>query len=587
MKKTFLVLLGLFGLFAVGLAGLSWWGGDGAPEVEDGSVLVVDLGGTIREVETEPLVPFFDSGGMPLRHVVAGIDRASRDDRIAGLLIRTGNVSLSFAQTQELRRALMRFRRTERPAVAVAEHLSGSQYYLASACEKVFVVPVGGVGLYGLSASPIFLRGTLDKLDVVPDFIHIGDYKSAAEIFTHTGMSEANRRATDALLDSIFDQMISGIAEGRGMEPTAVRSLVDEGPFEAEQALGAGLVDGLAYSDEWDQLFEFFEGIPEDEVPTVEFADYWGAPLPGEPEPLERTVALIYAVGNIHSGPSNDDAMGDSPSIGSDTLVEQLREARLDEDVEAIVLRIDSGGGSALASDVIWREVDLASDAKPFVVSMGGVAASGGYYIAAAADEIFAEAGTITGSIGVLGGKFNLRGLYDKLGMTRETLTRGRYADLYTEYRSWSDDERKKVRDSMEFVYWTFVDRVSAGRDHDREAVHEVAQGRVWMGREALDLGLVDHLGGLREAIARAKGLIDVEPEDLVKLDIFPRKRDLWERFADGDLFGTMMRSAVETELARQVRGTPLESWLRERTMIEDLSPGDALAVLPLEVEIR
>ncbi len=580
MKKwiVFLVLLGAF--FVAAMVAVVLLAGEEEVEIEPESVLVLELDGGVGEVEGTMPIPFLERPSVTLREVIFALHRAADDERIAGVLLKLGASGLNLAQVQELRAALEDVGSDARPVVAYAELYGNGGYYLASACDRIALLPTGIVDLRGIAVSSLFLRGTLDKLGVEPEFEHVGKYKSAGETFTEKKMSDPARESIDAILDGIFGQLLEGIAAGRGWTVEEARAAVDEGPYEAQQAFESELVDQLVYEDQWAQLFDFLDGVDEQDLPLVDVQDYVRAARPDDEELAEETIALIYGVGSIHSGESESNPLRDDQGIGSATMAAAIRDARLDEEIDALVLRVDSPGGSGIASDVIWREVSLASERMPVIVSMGGVAASGGYYISAPADEIFLDPGTITGSIGVLGGKFNLAGLYEKIGVSHETLRRGRHSDLFSETRPWTVEERERVRRSMEVFYDGFVTKVAAARESDWESIHAVAQGRVWIGTDAHALGLVDHLGGLREAILRTKTLLGIDPEKLVRLRILPEEKPFLERLLSGELFG----SSLELDpLDGLLGGSPL---LRHRRLFESSRPGEPLALMPYSVEL-
>jgi protease-4 len=392
----------------------------------------------------------------------------------------------------------------------------------------------------------------------------VGKYKNAPNQFTERGFTGPHREQMDALLDSVFSQYLEAIAHGRGKTREEAATLVERGPFSAQEALRAGLVDELLYRDEVEARLKTAERVtPGRYVKAARGLGFDG----------RARVALVYAVGEIVPGESQDGPFGGSGFAGSDTVAAALREARQDSAVRAIVLRVDSPGGSGTASDVIWREVRLARKAKPVVVSMGDVAASGGYYIAMGGDAIVAQPGTITGSIGVFGGKFSLRGLYDKLGITRETLTRGRHSDIFSEYRAWDEEERAKIRGLMESFYTEFLRKAAEGRKMSEAEVHAVAQGRVWTGAEAKQHGLVDQLGGLHDALAVAKVRAGIGADEEVALVVLPERKSLLD---------LLLQNRDEDVLAR------LPGELRALLRLgRALQGGSILARLPFDLRIR
>ena len=416
----------------------------------------------------------------------------------------------------------------------------------------------------GLSAEVSFYKGTLDKLGVEAQFEGVGKYKNAPNQFTEAGFTAPHREQMEALVASLFDHYVGAVAEGRGLSPKDVEALIDRGPFHAPEAKEAGLVDELLYRDQ-----------VEDRIPAegrVSPAGYVkagrGFGFDGRPK-----VALVYAVGEIVPGESQSSPFGGGMA-GSDTIIRGLRQAGQDDGVRAIVLRVDSPGGSGTASDAIWREVGLARRKKPVVVSMGDYAASGGYYIAMGADAIVAEPGTITGSIGVFSGKFSLRGLYGKLGVSQETVRRGKNATLFSSWEPWTEEERAKVRGLNVAFYETFVTKAAEGRKKTPQEIDAVAQGRVWTGEEALRVGLVDALGGLDAAVRVARERARIPKGQEVQIVVLPQKKGLLE---------TLMERQDEDVLTRAL-GPGASSFLRWATALGDRGP---IARVPFDLQVR
>ena len=421
------------------------------------------------------------------------------------------------------------YRASGKPIVAFLEYGGTQEYYLASAADKVFLMPGSPLDLVGVASYEMFIRGALDKIDAVPDMLHAGDFKTASNLYTETGFTPEHREMAESLNRDLYEQIIDGIADGRQLGKSDVRRLVDEGPFLPADALEAGLVDGLVYADELKRQDPF------DEVNWSEMADRDYRQISLESVGLNRgrRIALVYAVGTITSGAGGVDLLG-GEVLGSDTLVRAIRAARADDSVRAIVLRIDSPGGSAVASDVIWREVTLATDDKPVIASMSDLGASGGYYIAMGADTIVAQPATLTGSIGVVAGKIATGGTYEKVGITVEPVSNGRFAGIYSPVTPFSDDERAKMQEHIDAIYEQFLTKAAAGRGTTRDAIHEVAQGRVWTGRQAMARGLVDELGGLGRAIALAKEQVGIDADTEVELVVYPRPKSLFELLSEG-----------------------------------------------------
>ncbi|HET7746266.1 MAG TPA: signal peptide peptidase SppA, partial [Vicinamibacteria bacterium] len=485
------------GAAAVGAIALVLRGQPGSGGSASAGYLYVALGEEIPEHPPAELPVFLERRPPTLRALVEAIDRAGRDGKVSALVLRVSTLpDAGWGRIQELRDAITRFRASGKPAYAHLEFAGNKEYYLATACSRIYAVPSAIIDVSGLRSETTFFRSTLDKLGVQAQFEGVGKYKNAPNQFTETGFTEAHREQMDALLDSLYGQYLEAIRAGRNKTPEEAQAIVDAGPYDAHGALRAGLVDELLYEDELNTRLK-----ESDRLQPMRYLRGAGGRFGLDRRPR---IALVYAVGEIVSGESQGGAFGGQVA-GSDTVVGALRSAREDDSVRAIVLRVDSPGGSGTASDVIWREMELAQRKKPVVVSMGDMAASGGYYIAMGSDAIVAQPGTITGSIGVFGGKFTLRGLYDKLGISKEVLVRGRHADIFSEYRPWDDEEKAKFRGLMVSFYDDFIRRAAEGRRKTPPEIDAVAQGRVWTGAEALRHGLVDRLGGLDVALAIAK----------------------------------------------------------------------------------
>jgi protease-4 len=481
------------------------------------------LGGVLPEL-APPLWPRVPEGSVALLDVLRALDAAARDPRVVGVVVRIAGVPGGWSRLHTLRRALAGVRASGKPVVAYAHALAVGDTYLASAASHVFLPESGAVHLVGLRAEGFFLHELLTRLDVTPEVLRVGAYKSAAETFTRDAMSPEAREQADALLDDLYAELVRGIAEGRGLSEADVRARIDAGPYTARGAIEAGLVDGCVYPDEIEAtLAEIEPSRPErgpDPSPLVDASLYatWRAADPGWRPLVGDLPRLAYVVA------SGVIARGDGlRGLGSDALRALLERVRRDDGVRGVVLRVDSPGGDGLATDLVWRAVHRTTYDKPVVVSMGDVAASGGYYVAAAADRVLAEAGTLTGSIGVVGGKVNLAGLYRRLGVAKDGVERGARAGLLSETRGFTPDERAALRGELESVYDTFLRRVSDGRGMSRAAVEQVAQGRVWSGARAKTLGLVDALGGPLEALADVRRLAGLAADVRCVVEVHPR----------------------------------------------------------------
>ena len=456
---------------------------------------------------------------LTLRQTVAALDRASRDDRVSGLLARVQPTLVPLAVLQELRDAVLAFRAAGKRATAWAEAFPGNgSLYLASAFDRVLLQPAGTVGLVGVSATASFLGETLPWIGLEPDFAQRHEYKNAVNVFTETGFTDPHREATERLLESQLEQLVAGIAEGRGLTPAQVRALADQGPFEAEEAVAAGLVDALAFRD------EVYAEARTADAPLLYLARFARRARPKNLKKLPR-VAVIQISGAIAPGRNGvKPGLPPGPGTGSDTATAAIRDAVADPKVKAIVLRVDSPGGAVGASEAIWREASVARAAgRPVVASMGSVAASGGYYVAMGADRIVALPGTITGSIGVFSGKFVTAGLRRRLRLATEVLQSNPNADMYGTQAPFTPAQRAKLDTSLDKVYATFSARVAEGRGLSAEAVDAAARGRVWTGADAAERGLVDVLGGFAAAVGEAKLLAGLAADDPVAVVAFPK----------------------------------------------------------------
>ena len=498
------------------------------PQVASGSTLVLRIGGDLAEMEPGGFLGPFIDAPPTVRSVVDALRKAKADSRITSVILKPTGPAAMWAKVQEVRDAITDFRRSGKPIVAYLEFGGEQEFYLASACDKVFLMPAASLDLTGMASYELFLRGTLDKIGAYPDALHIGEYKTAANALTERTYTPAHREMAVSLNSDLYDQLVRGIAEGRRKSEAEVKSLIDHGPFLPEDALRAGLIDDLAYEDEIDDKVKLAPG----RVRFVEMDEYRGVSAGSLGLNRGPRIAIIYAAGIIASGKSSYDSPAGAV-VGSDTIVEYLRRARADSGVRAIVLRIDSPGGSAIASDVIWREVVLTKNQKPVIASMSDVAASGGYYIAMPAHSIVAEPSTLTGSIGVVLTKFVIDGTLKKLGMNMEGVSRGKYAEMYSPIRPFSPEERTRMVENMQATYDTFVEKAAQGRNTTPEKIDAIAQGRVWTGRQAREIGLVDELGGLDRAVALAKQRAKIAHDAEVELVIYPPKKTFYDLMRD------------------------------------------------------
>jgi protease-4 len=492
------------------------------PQVAGNSVLLLKVSGDLQEIEPGGVIGQLLQQPPTVRSVVESLRKAKVDNRVTGVVIRPTGTAALWAKVQEVRDAIADFRSSGKPIIGYLEQGGEQEFYLASACDKVFLMPTASLDLTGIASYELFVRGTLDKIGAYPDALHIGEFKTASNIYTEKTYTPSHREMAESLNRDLYEQLVQGLAEGRHKSADEIRRLIDHGPFLPEDAIRAGLVDDVSYEDELDDKVQLATGSPkflgDDDYRNV---SSYSVGLNRGPR-----IAVLYTVGIISTGASSEDG---AQVVGSDTVVEYLRKVRADHSIRAVVLRIDSPGGSAIASDVIWREVMLTRAVKPVIASMSDVAASGGYYIAMPAHQIVAEPATLTGSIGVVMVKFVIDGTLDKLGMNMEQVTSGRYADLYSPVRPFTPEERKKVEEQMQMTYEAFVEKAAAGRQTTPERIDAIAQGRVWTGQQAKELGLVDELGGLQRALALAKSRAKIDEDAEVELVVYPQRKSIYE----------------------------------------------------------
>jgi protease-4 len=465
-----------------------------------------------------------------LRDVVDAIDRGAGDDRVVGMIARIGAAPMGMAQTQEIRDAVQRFRAHKKFAVAYSETFGefgpgNSAYYLATAFDHIYLQPSGDVGLTGIILEAPFIKGTLSKLGVTFHGDHRYEYKNALNFYTETKYTPPHKEAMIAIMTSWFNQMKDGICTARQIDPAQFQSIVDAGPYLGKEAVTARLVDAVAYRDEVYSDVKNKAGEGSELLYLNRYLD-----RAGRLHDHGKRIALVFGVGGVTRGASDYDPVQGSQNMGSDTVAGAIRAAAEDKDVKAILFRVDSPGGSYVASDTIWREVVRARQAgKPVIASMGNVAGSGGYFVAMAADKIVAEPGTITASIGVLGGKMLTGGLWDKAGLSWDEVHRGENATMFTGTRDYSPAEWGRFQAWLDRVYLDFTSKVADGRKLPKEKVLEIAKGRIWSGEDAKNLGLVDELGGYETALKLAKHAANIPEKDDVKIVVYPRPESLFE----------------------------------------------------------
>lgn len=536
IKKIFIRLLIILGAITaleiiIGLVLIIFlWGYK--EDVAEKTILEVDISGELAEYVPDDTAAQMIRGKIPtMLDLIESLERASQDDRVVGIVARIGQPGMGLARFQEIRDAVLSFRKNGKMSVAYSDTFGefgpgNSSYYLATAFEEICLQPSGAVGLTGLMMESRFLKGTLDKLGLVPRMDHRHEYKNAMNIFTEEKYTEPHKEAVCKVMESMFGQIVREIARTRNIPEENVRALTaDHGLFLGPEALNAKLVDRLAYRD------EVYESVKEKfgkEAQFISLSDYLDRA--GRLYEEGETIALIYGVGAVQRGKSQFNPLYGDTAMGSQTLTAAFRDAIEDEAVKAILFRVDSPGGSYVASDSIWRETVRAKEAgKPVIVSMGDVAGSGGYFVAMAADKIVAQPGTITGSIGVLAGKMLTSGFWDKLGISWDEVHTGTNATMWTGTHDYTPEQWNILQGTLDWIYADFTSKAAQGRGMGMESILEVAKGRIWTGEDAKSLGLVDELGGFPLGIRLAKAAAGIPEDADICLKIFPKKKPFLE----------------------------------------------------------
>jgi protease-4 len=506
-SSFFAAILALFVFSIVGLMLLigsaAAFSSDEPTVIPTNAVLVIDLNDNFTEKEvSDPFTELMNpgSGKVPsLSNVIGLIQHAKKDSSIKGIYIKCQQNSNGYASSEEIRKALVDFKKSNKFIFAYGETISQKGYWIGNVANQIYTHPQGGLEFSGFSLETVFLKGMLDKLDVEMQVFYAGKFKSATEPFRYTKMSDANKQQTSVWLNGLYDHFINSVANARQIAPEKLKAMANEAKIQsAQDALSNGLVDGLIYDDQLKKtIAKKLNGVKENDIPFVSIKDY------AKSVPLRGTgagkIAVVYADGDIVMGKNVKDA------IASDDFRMLLQKIRADESIDALVLRVNSPGGSALASDIIWRELELIKGKIPVIVSMGDVAASGGYYIASGADSIYADANTITGSIGVFTVIPNISGfMNNKLGISFDGVKTAPYADAPSATRPLNTMEQKMLQAGVDSIYNTFKSRVAKGRKKSMDYVDSIAQGRVWLGSDAINVGLVDRIGTLNDALASA-----------------------------------------------------------------------------------
>src|SRR5262245_24520249 len=549
------------------------------PPVSTNSTLVLRVGGDLTEVAPNDVVSYIRGvRASTVRSVVDNLRKARVDPRVRAVMLKpTGFQSPFWGKVQELRDAVIDFRKSGKQVYAYLEYGGDREYYLATAADKVFLMPSSPLDLTGVATYELFLRGTLDKIGAYPDLHHVGQYKTAVNTFTEKGYTAAHKEMDEALTRDLYDQLVRGIADSRKKHEDEVRTILDGGPFLPEDALHAGLIDDVAYEDQVDEKLRAGERRSQ-----IDGDDY--SRISTSSVGLDRgpRIAVIHAAGAITGGKSGFDPINGA-AAGSDTLVEYIRRARRDSSVRAIILRIDSPGGSATASDAIWRELMITRQERadrPLIASMSDLAASGGYYIAMPAQVIVAQPSTLTGSIGIFGGKVVTGGVYEKLGARIDSTSIGKNAEINSPARPYNPSELKKLQEQLQSFYDDFVEKAAASRHTTPEQIDALAQGRVWTGRQAKQNKLVDELGGLDRAIAVAKQRAKIAADAEVEFVVYPPRKSFYEIVTD-QLSGTGESASVAEWLRANLSPADFEVMRAMRGPLSMFRRGEVLALMP------
>ena len=564
LTGVMLVSLGILLLFAAALRFR-----ERPPQVADNSVLVVRLEGELPERPPVDL-PFFqsDRAGTTVADVWMSLRKAAADPRIKAVVLLPEGLSAGWAKLEEVRSDLDSFRKSGKPVYAYLRFPGTREYYLALAADRIYLGPSEPLMLKGLRAEVMYFKKTLDKLGVAVEVEHAGKYKDFGDMFTRADMSPETREVLDSMVDDLYGNLVARIAADRKKSPDQVRALIDRGPFTASQALQEGLVDELRFEDQmWGELKDRLHSAEPVRIALEKYAKTPALPGLGG----RSRVALLVGEGDIVRG-DPDDTAADGAGFTSYGFVKLLRQVAGDSSIKGVVVRIDSPGGEVMASDEIWRQMNLLAKSKPLVFSMSDLAASGGYYVAMTGDPIVASPLTETGSIGVVYGKPELHGLYDKLGITKESVQRGKHAGIDSDYTSLTPDERRVLRQGIDEGYRDFVGKVAVARHRTFDQIEPLAQGRVWMGDQAQARGLVDRLGGLDTAIGLLKERAKIPAAEPVTVVTYPPRQSLLDV-----LMKRSSEDMVAVKLSQMFGGMPFRSWMR----------GGFLRIAPYRVEVR
>lgn len=574
MKKALIiiaiVLVVLFALVAVLFYMQKNLLAGGGVKVRDDSVLVVDLSNSYPERGGYDFSGFKFKRKSSFLSLVKGIEAAAEDEDIIAMAIKPAGLTFRFAQLDEVAEAIQKFKKSGKPIYAYFDNVGMGSYSIAALADSIYMTPSGEAMFLGMSIAPMFYAGTAEKIGVGWDVIQIGDYKGASEMFVNKGFSEPYRKTITRLLDGLYYGWVDDVAERRGLERDSVLAMVEHGVFYGDEALAWGIVDSLMYPQEFEKMID--DMVDDDDDRRIGPATYANTQnvLEGE-----EKIAVIYGLGSIHTGKSETpNPFGGSQSIGSKTFSKAIDDAAENEDVKAIVLRVDSPGGSALASDIIWKSVMQAKEKKPVVVSMGGVAASGGYYISMAADSIFCDPNTITGSIGVIFMKPYMDGLLDWAGITIDSINRGPLSNEFVLYKGMDPEGYEAFTRITQKIYGDFAGKAAVARGIMPDSMEHLAQGRIWHGTDAVKIGLADRNAGLSETIEVAAKMAEIDPEE-VGIKIYPPEKSFFE------LAFEVMAPRVKSPLPEPINEALAPAY-EAATLFE---PGEPLTIMPYKIQ--
>jgi protease-4 len=540
------------------------------PEVSSNSVLVIRLAGDVPE-KAPVLLPDFLGGGreVTIPAVWMNLKKAAADSRIRAVVVQLEGVSAGWAKLEEMRSDLEQFRKSGKPVFAYMRGPGSRDYYVALGADRIYLAPAEPLMLKGLRAELMYFKKTLDKIGVTVEVEHAGKYKDFGDMFTRSDMSPETREVINSVVDGLYGNVVARIATARKKSPEEVKALIDQGPFTASQALKAGLVDELRFEDQmWGELKDKLNA---GEPAKLSLEKYMKVPAESAGIKGRSRIALVVGDGDIVRGSPSDNG-ADETSITSFGFNKLLKQIENDSSIKAAIIRIDSPGGEVAASDEIWRQMNLLAKKKPLVISMSDVAASGGYYIAMTGDPIVAYPETETGSIGVVFGKPVLRGLYDKLGISKDAIQRGKNADIDSEYTPLTPEQREKLRYGIDESYRDFVTKVANSRRRPYTEIEPYAQGRVWLGSQAKAHGLVDRLGGLDAAVEAVKEKAKIPAAEQVTVAVYPPTRSILDI-----LLHRSQEDMVEAKLAPVFGRVPFHAWMH----------GGMLRILPQWIAVR